>query len=53
MKSVEIPIEENTLSIFSKRYLSDLVYQKFDVAKSKVENARLDIDWEALKLLQG
>jgi hypothetical protein len=46
---VEIPVEENALSVFSKRYPEDLVYQKFDIAKQKVDDVSLDIDWQNLR----
>lgn len=52
VQQVEIPLEENELSVFSKRYPDDLVYRKFDVAKSKAKDVRLDIDWQDLKLLE-
>lgn len=52
VQQVEIPVEENALSVFSKRYPDDLVYRKFDVANSKTEDVCLDIDWQDLKLLQ-
>lgn len=52
VQQVEIPVEENALSVFSKRYPEDLVYQKFDIAKQKVDDVYLDIDWQNLKVLQ-
>jgi hypothetical protein len=52
VQQVEIPVEENALSVFSKRYPNDLVYQGFNVTKSKTKEVRLNIDWQDLKLLQ-
>jgi ketosteroid isomerase-like protein len=44
VQQVEIPVEENALSVFSKRYPDDLVYQKFNVVNSKTKDICLDID---------
>lgn len=52
VQQVEIPLEENALSVFSERYPDDLVYRKFDVANSKTKDICLDIDWQDLKLLR-
>lgn len=52
VQQVEIPIEENAVSVFSKRYPEDLVYQTFNITKQKVDDVYLDIDWQNLKVFQ-